>query len=151
MERAASSVVGVVLLLGITVVGAATVGLAVNSTTETAPTMASFDLAVDAETNSLTLTHRGGDPVDLTQAEFHVTVDGVPLESDPPIPFFAAVGFRSGPDGPFNAASPNTWHSGETGRFRIAGTNDPTIAPGSAVTVRVVVDGTEIAKVTATA
>ncbi|WP_336325495.1 type IV pilin N-terminal domain-containing protein [Halovenus sp. HT40] len=151
MERATSSVVGIILLVAITVIGAATVGLAVESTPRTSPELASFELAADAESNSLTLTHRGGDPIDLTETAVHVEIDGQSLETDPPIPFFAATGFESGPSGPFNAASPNMWRPGETGRVQIASTNDPQLMPGSTVTVRIVTDGTELAELTATA
>lgn len=151
MERATSSVVGIILLVSITVIGAATVGLAVESTPRASPELASFELAADAESNSLTLTHRGGDPINLTETTIHVDIDGRSLEANPPIPFFAAAGFESGPSGPFNAASPNTWRPGETGRVQIASTNDPQMSPGSTVTVRIVTDGTELAELTATA
>lgn len=151
MDRAASSVVAVVLLVAITVIAATTVGLALGSPPETSPKMASFSLAVDAEVDSVSITHQGGDPVDLEETTLHVTVDGRRLDTDPPVPFFAASGFVSGPTGPFNTASSNTWRPGETGQFRIAGTNDPDVTPGSTVTVRIVTDGTEIAELTATA
>ena len=151
MERATSSVVGVGLLVAITVISAATVGLAVESTPRESPKLASLELVADAESDSLTLTHRGGDPIDLTETTVHVEIDGQSLETDPPIPFFAAAGFESGPSGPFNTASPDTWRPGETGRVRIASTNDPQMSPGSTVTVRIVTDGTELAELTDTA
>lgn len=148
MDRATSSVVGVGLLVAITVIGAATVGLAVESAPAESPKLASFELVADAETDSLTITHRGGDPIDLTQATLRVEIDGQSLEADPPVPFFAAEGFVSGPSGPFNAASPNTWRPGETGRVQIASTNDPQMTASSTVTVQIITDGTVIAKLT---
>lgn len=151
MGRATSSVVGVVLLVAITVIGAATVGLAVGSAPSDSPELASFDLAADAKTDSLAITHRGGDPLDLTDSSFHVEIDGQSLDTDPPVPFFAAEGFVSGPSGPFNAASPNTWRPGETGRLQIASTNDPQLTPDSTVTVRIVTGGTVVAELTDTA
>lgn len=147
MERATSSVVGVALLVAITVVGAATVGLAVESTPNESPELASFELVADANTNSLSLTHQGGDPIDLTETTIHVEIDGQALETNPPVPFFAAAGFKSGPSGPFNIASPDTWRPGETGRVQVASTNNPQLSRGSTVTVQIVADGTEIAKV----
>jgi flagellin-like protein len=148
MERATSSVVGVVLLVAITVIGAATVGVAVESTPTESPELASFELVADAETNSIAITHRGGESLDLAETALHVDIDGRSLETDPPVPFFAAEGFVSGPSGPFNTASPDTWRSGETGRVQIASTNDPQITPNSTVTVQIVTDGTVIAELT---
>jgi FlaG/FlaF family flagellin (archaellin) len=151
MGRATSSVVGIVLLVAITVIGAATVGLALDTTPTASPELASFELAADAETNSLSITHRGGDPIDLTETQLQVEIDGESLDTNPPIPFFAAKGFVSGPSGPFNRASPDTWRPGETGRVQIATTNDPQLRPDSTVTVRIISDGTEIAELTDTA
>lgn len=151
MGRATSSVVGIVLLVAITVIGAATVGLALDSPTTEQPALASFELVADGESDTLSITHRGGEPLDLTETELQIEIDGQPLASNPPIPFFAAEGFVSGPSGPFNSASPNRWRSGETGRVEIADTNDPQLTPGATVTVRIITDGTEVAKLTETA
>ena len=151
MGRAVSSVVGVVLLVALVVLGAGTLSIALaTDPVEPAP-MASFELAVDADADQLSITHRGGDPLDLTEAAVQVTIDGRQLDHQPPIPFFAASGFESGPAGPFNSASNDIWRPGETGTIALASTNHPRLTQDSTVTVRIITDGTEIAKLTATA
>jgi len=147
MARAASPVIGVVLLVALTVICAATVGVAIDSSPTESPELASFDLVADGETETISITHRGGATLDLTETELHVEIDGRSLESDPPVPFFAARGFVSGPTGPFNAASSDTWRPGETGSIRLARTNDPPMTTGATVTVQIIHDGTVIAEV----
>ena len=113
--------------------------------------MASLELAVDADADRLAVTHRGGDPLDLTATTLRVEVNGRSLTHQPPVPFFAASGFESGPAGPFNSASDDVWRPGETGTLVVASTNEPGIGPNSTVTVRVFSDGTEIATLSASA
>lgn len=150
-RRASTPVVGVLLLVAITVIGAATVGLAASATPPDPAPTAAIGLSVDADAERITLTHEGGDPIDLTETSLRVEVDGTELTHQPPVPFFAATGFESGPTGPFNTATPDRWRPGQSGTLRLAGTNDPRIDPGSKVTVTVVSDGTVIATVDATA
>lgn len=146
MGRAVSSVVGVVLLISLVVVGAGTISL-VLATEPPGPTlMSSFELAVDADTDELSITHRGGDPIDLTETRILIQIDGTRLAHQPPVPFFAARGFETGPTGPFNRASNDIWRPGETGTLDLASTNSPALTPDSTVTVRIVTDGTEIAR-----
>lgn len=151
-RRGVTPVVGVVLLVAITVGIGATVGVALQSGVDaTAPPQARFDLAV-AGGGRITLTHVGGDPVDADRLRIRVTVEGEPLAHQPPVPFFAAEGFESGPTGPFNLASDPHWTAGERGGVRVASTNHPRIDPGDRVRVRVAVgeytvwDGTAIAR-----
>ena len=133
--RAASSVVGVVLLTAVTVVAATAVGAAVVvDPPDPAPT-AAFDLEADA-TGEVRVTHRGGDAVDPDGLRVRVRVDGKALVHQPPVPFFSASGFGSGPTGPFNSATGGTWRAGETGTFRVASTNEPELRPGSRVELR---------------
>ncbi len=146
MGRAVSSVVGVVLLISLVLVGAGTISL-VLATEPPGPTpMSSFELAVDADTDELSITHRGGESIDLTETRILVEFEGRRLVHQPPVPFFAARGFESGPGGPFNSASDNSWRPGETGTLELASTNSPALTPDSTVTVRIVTDGTEIAR-----
>lgn len=151
MARAVSSVVGVVLLVALAVLGAGTLSLALSAEPAEPAPIASFELAVDTDTDRLSLTHRGGDPLDLSETTVRVEIDGEELASQPPIPFFAARGFESGPTGPFNAASDDVWRPGETGTVRLASTNDPELTQESTVTVRVYAEGTEIAAVSVSA
>ncbi|MFC6837181.1 type IV pilin [Halomarina ordinaria] len=148
-DRAVSPVVAVVCLLAVTVAAAATVGvfaqgLADSPTAAPAPT-AALSLAVDAEDDELALTHRSGDPIDPDDLRLRVAVDGDPLARQPPVPFFSARGFESGPTGAFNSATGGDWRAGETARLRLAGTNTA-IEEGSHVTVRVWVDGRPVAR-----
>lgn len=140
--RAIAPVAGV-LLLAITVVlagGVVTAGL--DRPTDPAP---SASLSLSAADDRVAIDHRGGDALDVTELTVRVRVAGEPLARQPPVPFFSAAGFRPGPTGPFNAASDDRWRVGETASFRVAGTNDPTLAPGRRVSVTVSVDGQPVA------
>ena len=135
-ERAASSVVAVALLVALTVLGAAAVLAAVPETPTTVPT-ADLALSADAGADRVALTHRGGDALDVEALAVEVRVDGEPLAHQPPVPFFAATGFESGPRGPFNSAADPTWTAGETAAVRLASTNHPTLEAGDSVSVTV--------------
>lgn len=82
-----------------------------------------------------TLTHRGGERIDVRQLRVVIRVDRERLRHQPPVPFFAARGFESRPTGPLNVASDHTWSAGESTTLVSAGTNRPRIRPGSTVEV----------------
>ena len=137
--------IAVVLLVAVTVllsVGVGTVALEATTLGSSAPT-ATIDL--DTTVDRIVLTHRGGDPIAVGELRIVVVVNGEPLKNQPPVPFFSAAGFRPGPTGPFNAATPNEWTVGTSASFRIAGTNDPTPTIGDRLIVRLVVDDQSIA------
>ena len=141
--------VAVVLLVALTVLLAVGVGAA---TLEIAPLSSpapTATIALDATADHVVLTHHGGDPIQVGDLRVVVAVNGEPLANQPPVPFFSAAGFRPGPTGPFNAATPNEWTAGTSASFRIAGTNDPTPVPGDRITVRLVVDDRPIATLNA--
>ncbi|GAB7093870.1 hypothetical protein JCM30237_10220 [Halolamina litorea] len=135
-DRAVSPALGVVLLVGVTVAAAAVLGTAVlgqaTALTEPPPT-ASFE--IEAQGDRVSISHAGGDAVDVRALRIEVAVDGEPLTHQPPVPFFASPGFHGGPTGPFNPETDPGWVVGETASFRVAGTNDPTLAPGARLTV----------------
>ena len=150
-DRASSPVVGALLLVAITVIAATAVGFAASATPpDPAPTTA-VSVSVDTGAERLTLTHEGGDPIALAESEIRIEVDGEALTHQPPVPFFAARGFESGPTGPFNTASPDQWRPGESGTLTLAGTNEPRIEKGSTVTVEIVGETAVIAKTEVTA
>ncbi|QGA81551.1 type IV pilin [Halomicrobium sp. LC1Hm] len=152
MDRATSPVVGVALLLALTVLAATAVGTAaVALDTPTPAPTASFSLTADAATDTLVLTHRGGDTVSVERLRLVVTVGGDELDAQPPVPFFAAEGFRGGPTGPFNSADDGTWSAGERGSFRLASTNAPLPEAGDTVVVRLLAGDTTVGTVRATA
>lgn len=138
MARATSPVVAVAVLLAITVAGVAGVGAA---TLEMAPpderTSSSVGLSVDASANRLTLIHRGGSTIHASNASVRVTVGGRPLAHQPPVPYFAAAGFRGAPTGPFNSGADPRWTPGERTTIEVASTNAPAIESGDVVTVRI--------------
>jgi flagellin-like protein len=147
--RASSPVVGVVLLTAVTIVAATAVGAAVVvDPPELAPT-AAFALEAKA-TGEVRVTHRGGDAVDPDDLRVRVRVDGEPLADQPPVPFFSASGFESGPTGPFNSATGGEWRAGETGAFRVASTNDPELRPGATVELRLYAADQRIARLETT-
>ncbi|RDZ65931.1 type IV pilin [Haloferax sp. Atlit-12N] len=150
--RGSSVLLGSVLLIGLVVVVAAAVGAAAfdaadSSPTPTRPTALSLGVSGD----TLSLTHEGGAPLDVESLAIRISVDGEPLAHQPPVPFFSASGFRPGPTGPFNAAADSRWTAGETATLELAGTNDPDIEPGAAVTVRVFDGETPVAALEAKA
>lgn len=104
------------------------------------PTQTRFSVST-TPSGWLVMTHRGGPPLDVRSLRVQVVVNGTPLARQPPIPFFAATGFRGGPRGPFNAAADPRWTVGERAAFRVASTNRPAFAPGARVTVRLYREG----------
>lgn len=146
-ERALSPVIGCLLLTAITVTGAVIVGAAVAVEPPSPAPAASFDAEADAD-GTVRLTHRGGAAIDPESLRVRVRVDGEPLATQPPVPFFSARGFESGPTGPFNSATAGNWRAGQTASFRIAGTNDPIPYAGASVEIRLYADGHEIAELT---
>lgn len=145
-DRALAPVVGVPLLVLVTVVLAsvAAAGVVGGPGEASAPTVASFDAEADA-TGEIRVVHRGGDAVDPEALDLHVRVDGEPLAAQPPVPFFAARGFESGPTGAFNHATQGPWRAGEAATLRVAGTNEPALTAGATVELRLSVDGHRVA------
>jgi hypothetical protein len=135
-------------LLVAAVVGVAVAGVALGLG-PTAPSTVAPTLAVDGD--RLVLTHRAGDPVDVRRLDVLIRVDGDPLARQPPVPFFSARGFHSGPRGPFNAAADPRWTPGERASVRVAATNRPSIVPGVRVTVELRLDGRRLATLSAVA
>jgi FlaG/FlaF family flagellin (archaellin) len=146
VDRAVSPALGAVVLVGITVATAAVLGTALlgQATALTAaPPTASFDVA--AEGDRITLSHEGGDPVDVGALRVRISVDGEALAHQPPVPFFASEGFHGGPTGPFNPETDDEWVVGERTTLRVAETNDPTLEPGARLTVELFVGGQRFA------
>jgi FlaG/FlaF family flagellin (archaellin) len=134
-----------VLLIAITVVLAGGVAAAaLDGPSATVPPSAVLSLS--ATDDRIAIAHRGGDPIDVAAVTVRVSVDGEPLEEQPPVPFFSAAGFHPGPTGPFNSAGDDTLRVGETATFRVADTNDPTLEPGRTVTVEIAADGRPVAR-----
>lgn len=148
MTRAVSTPLGVTLLallavLVAAVVGAGALGIAGSATTDASrPVVLSATASADG---TVELTHRSGPPLDVEELRVTVAVDGEELAHQPPVPFFAAKGFHGGPTGPFNPAADARWTAGETASVRVAGTNDPDLAAGRTVTVRLSRDGRVVA------
>lgn len=147
MTRALSSVTGVVLLVALTVGLAAVVGLVgFGNVTATPTPRATFSISADATTDQIAITHDGGDTLSTDDLTVRVTVDGQALAHQPPIPFFAATGFASGPTGPFNPSADHAWSAGETAAFELASTNAPLLDPGSTVRVTISTDSAVVAR-----
>jgi FlaG/FlaF family flagellin (archaellin) len=111
----------------------------------------SLSASANATADRIALTHRGGDTLTVSDLRLEIHVAGEPLAKQPPIPFFAASGFESGPTGPFNPATDGEWASGQTATLRIAGTNSPQPQPGDQVTIHLYTEGQKLATVTVTA
>lgn len=149
--RGVTPVVGVILLVGVTVVLALSVGAVLTTPDLRETPSASLSLVVDSADDRIALTHEGGDTLDVSALDLTVEIDGTELDHQPPVPFFAADGFRAGPTGPFNSKSPDRWRAGERAGVRLADTNNPSLTGDSEVTVSLAVDGAVICEETATA
>ncbi|SFL25709.1 flagellin N-terminal-like domain-containing protein [Halogranum rubrum] len=154
-SRGVAPAIGVVLLVAVTVVLAATVGsvafASVPEATEVSATTTPVALSVSVSGDRLTFTHRAGPTLAVDELTVHISVGGTALDHQPPVPFFSATGFRPGPTGPFNVASDGQWSVGETASVRIAATNDPSLVAGARVTVRVSSDERVLAQFSTTA
>jgi len=147
MARAVSPVVGVALLAFVTVTLSLAVVTAAPALSADPPPTTQLSVSVDAGADRIAIKHRAGSPLDVAELTVTVEIDGTQLQQQPPVPFFAARGFESGPTGPFNTASPDTWRAGQTASFRIATTNHPQIEPGATVSVTVATEQTVIRQV----
>lgn len=155
-DSATAPVVGVVVLVGIVTIAAAALaagltGADVLSQATAEPSRVALAASANASDDRVTLVHRGGDALVVEDLWVHVAVDGTPLTHQPPVPFFAAKGFQSGPTGPFNVGGNTRWTAGESASFAIAGTNAPQLEPGSEVLVRIYSDELKVAELQATA
>lgn len=147
--RAVSPVLGVALLALVAVLAASVVGAAtLAAAPDAAPPRAVLDVDADASADRVAVTHRGGDPLAVSDLRLVVSVDGRRLAHQPPVPFFAAHGFESGPTGAFNVAHEGEWRVGETAAVRLAGTNSPTLSAGARVRVVVYHGEYELARAT---
>ncbi len=135
---------GVVLLTVLTVVSAGFVGATLVHAPPDPTPQAVLDVQVDAA-GEFTFVHRGGDALSVSALSIQLLVNGDPLTHQPPVPFFAAPGFESGPTGPFNVAAEDEWTAGEEATLTLAATNRPAIAPGDVVTVRVTSENATVA------
>ncbi|MFB6068957.1 MAG: type IV pilin [Halobacterium sp.] len=141
--------VAAVLLLAVTVVAAGTVLVFLPSVPGEPPPKRA--VAVDAAADGrVELTLVSGPAIDVRDLEATVSVDGTRLADQPPVPFFAAAGFVSGPTGPFNVADDPTWTVGETATFQVADTNEPAVAAGAELRVALRVRGRVVAVVQTT-
>jgi len=147
VSRGLSPVVGTVLLVVVTVVLAGIGGAVAfgSDTTESTPRV-HFTVSAEADADRITITHDGGDTVSTEELTFRIEIDGQPLAQQPPIPFFAADGFASGPTGPFNPAADPMWTAGESASVSLASTNAPLLDPGATVSVTISTDQGTVAQ-----
>lgn len=138
MSRGVVPLAGSLLLVAVTVVLAALFGTAALGTTTdqgaSEPVVLSLSATADGR---IELRHEGGPTLDVETLAVKIEVNGVPLDHQPPVPFFSATGFSPGPTGPFNSAADPHWEVGERATLRLAGTNAPLPSPGATITVRI--------------
>lgn len=152
MPRASVSLLGAVLLVGVTVLLAVAITVAATGFAPAEPAeRVVIEVAADSATGWITLEHAGGPPQDVRSLTVRVEVDDAPLDHQPPVPFHAAPGFYGFPTGPFNPSADPTWSVGETAAFRVATTtNDPPLEPGASLAVSLTRDGQLVARATTT-
>lgn len=147
--RGIGSVVGIALLVLVAALAAGVVGAAtLSATPNTPPPQVVLAASADAGADRIALTHRGGDALPVDRLRVVIYVGGERLAHQPPIPFFAAHGFESGPTGPFNVADGGRWQAGETAAVRLAGTNSHRLSAGTRVRVVVYHGAHELTTVT---
>lgn len=150
--RSIAPIAGVLALLVLTVALGAVVAIGVTSFDPgSGPSSTVVAVSAESTTNEIVLEHRYGETLDVTDLEIVVSIAGEPLETQPPVPFFQADGFRGGPTGPFNRRADSRWQVGESANFEIASTNEPTMDPGDAVVVTILEDGERVARAETTA
>ena len=151
-HRSIAPVVGALLLLAVVVAMGVAVAAGVGSLEPVDPApAATLELAATADDDRLVIEHVAGESLDVRALSVRVTVEGEPLDEQPPVPFFQDDGFRGGPTGPFNAESDPTWAAGERAGVRVAETNDPSIEAGDRVAVTISRDGDRVATLETTA
>ena len=157
--RGSAPVVGVVVLLavgialgGVVAAGAETVATATGTDLgDGTPSEAeSIAVSLELDDDTIAVTHEAGPDLRVSRVRLVVAVGGTPLDHQPPVPFFAAQGFRAGPTGPFNVASDGVWAAGETGSMRVASTNSPDLEAGRTVSVAVYLNDEQVAEVRGT-
>ncbi len=153
IDRGIAPIVATACLLVIVVAigavaGGAIMGIGSQAVTAT-PQQAVITADANAETNEIALRHEQGAPLDVDRLQVRVFVDGQPLAEQPPVPFFSATGFHSGPEGPFNPAADQRWSVGERASLQVAQTtNSPSITPGAQITVELYHDSQQLTTVT---
>lgn len=147
MSRAVSSALGVLLLTAVTVVLAGAVGAIAVDLAPSSDRAVPHRLSANANASSdeIFITHESGPELDVRQIELKITIDGTPLNHQPPVPFLGAKGFRGAPHGPFNPSAAPEWTVGERAGVEVAGTNDPPVTPGARVRIELYRDGIRIA------
>ncbi|GGL49128.1 type IV pilin [Halocalculus aciditolerans] len=143
-SRAATGPIAVVSLVAVSVCLAAVVAGA----TALALPQPAEPVGVTADASAggrVALTLTAGGPLDARRLGVRIGVDGRPLADQPPVPFFAASGFKGGPTGPFNRNADPRWSVGETASVRVARTNAPFPERGDTVTVELFVEKQRIA------
>lgn len=150
-DRALAPVIGVVLMVALVVILSGVLAVFVLGIEhEDAPPQASLSATIDAEHDRFVFVHEGGDTIQVDRVEIEITIDGEPLDHQPPVPFFSTTGFQSGPRGAFNPASDTTWAAGERASFSMACSNAPKPTRDSRVRVVVFVDDDPIATLVVT-
>lgn len=143
MARAVSPVIGVVLLVGVTLILTAAVAVFVFDTTsilsDPTPQVSSTDTAFDTSggqtDQTVRITHQAGDPVPVSELELiveatgpdldtqatltNLPADGSSLDGDSVQGNDALIDSRAGFASVLTAADTNTWTSGDTITFRI--------------------------------
>ena len=111
--RAVSPVIGVILMVAITVILAAVIGsfvLGLGESVDSAP-QASFDFSVNETEDSLVVTHRGGDTIEINNIEVRVGGSDATLNN-------AASG---------GSALTGSFSTGDTGYVDISGSAGETV------------------------
>lgn len=151
MPRASVPVLGAVLLVGVTVLLVVVLTVTVTGFAPSAPAeRVVIEASADSVTGRVTLEHVSGPPLDVREVTVRVEVDGEALVHQPPVPFFSAKGFYSGPTGPFNPSADPAWTVGESASFSVASTNHPALAPGAELSVAVTREGQLVTRATTT-
>lgn len=150
MPRATLSLLGAVLLVGVTILLAVALTVAASGFALSEPAeRVVITVSADSATGWVTIEHAGGPPQDVRSLSVRVEVDDEPLAHQPPVPFYASTGFNGFPTGPFNPSTDPTWSVGEAAAFRVAKTtNDPPLEPGAVLSVSLTRNGQLVARAT---
>ena len=147
-NRAVAPVIGIVLLIVVSIVCAGVIVLFVTDIADlrSTPTVV-IDGTVDTSENNITLVHTSGDDIPVDYLDLRITIDGVPMKYQPPVPFDSATGFSTGPSGPLHAWGDDTWSPQQESVIHLAGSNEPLPDPDSTVEVSITYDDRPIAEI----
>lgn len=148
MNRAASPVLGTLLLTVVAVVVAGAAGVVATAFVPSPDPGQPVELSasVNATSGRIVLVHESGPALDVREIDVRVAIDGTPLRYQPSVPFYSETGFASFPSGPFNPVTDPGWDVGERASLVLTDANEEPLVRGASVRIELYRDDLPIAR-----